>query len=220
MPATSLPPGIVFDMDGVLLASSPIHEAAYRAALDGLPIREFQYARLAGLRTHDGIRAILAANGIELTEQRIDILAATKSRIALERILAENPVAPGARQVLRALSARHRLALASSASPACVNAFVDRNGMRSLFHCVLHVGDVAQAKPHPEIFQLAFRRLGLTAGNCLVVEDAVVGIQAAKAAGALACGIPSNCPADELERAGADLIIQRLEDLLEIGSLG
>ena len=205
-------------MDGVLLASSAIHEAAYREALDGLPIREFQYTRLAGLSTRDGICAVLAANAIELPEQQIDSIAAAKSKIALERILAANPIVPGAPRVLRELSARHALGLASSASPASVNAFVDRNGLRSLFRCVLHSGHVARAKPDPEIFLLAAQRLGLAASHCLVVEDAVAGIQAAKAAGAWACGIPNNRPAHELERAGADFIIQRLESLLEIGS--
>jgi beta-phosphoglucomutase-like phosphatase (HAD superfamily) len=50
------------------------------------------------------------------------------------------------------------------------------------------------------------------------VEDAVAGIQAAKAAGAVACGIPSTCGADELSGAGADAIIHKLEDLLEMGA--
>ena len=77
---------------------------------------------------------------------------------------------------------------------------------------------VVNAKPSPEIFELAIRRLGLRAADSLVVEDAIAGIQAAKAAGAVACGIPSTCCADDLVRAGADLIIDELEDLLEIGA--
>jgi beta-phosphoglucomutase-like phosphatase (HAD superfamily) len=101
-----------------------------------------------------------------------------------------------------------------------VNAFLDRNGLRRFFQYVVHSGDVLSAKPAPEIFELAIERLGLMPAESLVVEDAVAGIQAAKAAGAVACGIPSTCSAEELARAGADLIIDQLEDLLEIGARG
>jgi len=211
--------GLVFDMDGVLLTSSPIHEAAYRQALAALPVRIFDYSRIAGLRTRDGIHAVLAENNILLTDDQVEELAVAKSRIALERIIAENPIAHGARGVLVSLSGRRQLALASSASPETVSTFVDRNELRPLFRCVLHSGNVSSAKPSPEIYEMAASRLGLAPGACLVIEDAVAGIQAAKAAGAVACGIPNTCPADQLEQAGADFIIERLEDLLEIGAL-
>ena len=154
----------------------------------------FSYARVAGLRSFDGIRAILRENGIELPEEQMARLAAAKSRIALAHIVEENPIVPGARGVLEALYKRAKLALASSASPASVDAFLDRNNLRSLFHCVLHSGDVRNAKPSPEIFELAIRRLELGAASSLVVEDAVAGIQAAKAAGAVACGIRFHVP--------------------------
>jgi HAD superfamily hydrolase (TIGR01509 family) len=205
---------VVFDMDGVLLDSSPIHAAAYLEALGSFPIKAFQYSRLAGLRTKDGIRRILAENGIALAEERIVSLAASKSKFALERMLSENPIAPGVRAVLESLSQRCKLGLASSGSAASVNAFVDRNGIRSFFECVLHSDAVASAKPSPEIFLTAFRRLGIAPEKCVVVEDAVAGIQAARAAGGVACGIPSTCPACDLEQAGADFIIDTLEDLL------
>ena len=206
-------------MDGVLLNSSPIHAAAYQEALRGLPISNFRYSRVAGMRSSDGMRGILKENNIDLPDEKIDALAQTKSRIALAHIAAANPIVPGADAVLRALAARTKLALASSASAEGVNTFLDRNELRHLFQCVVHSGDVRSAKPAPEIFELAICRLGLKPAESLVVEDAVAGIQAAKAAGAVACGIPSTCGAAELERAGADLIIDELKDLLEMDLL-
>jgi len=201
-------------MDGVLLDSSPIHAAAYVEALGALPIHTFQYSRLAGLRTKDGIRRILLENSIALAEREIDSIAAAKSKIALERTVRENPIVPGARVVLETLSRRCKLALASSGSAASVDAFLDCNGLRSFFQCVLHSDDVVSAKPSPEIFLTAFHRLGIAPEKCAVVEDAVAGIQAARAAGGVACGILATCAADDLEQAGADFIIDTLEDLL------
>jgi HAD superfamily hydrolase (TIGR01509 family) len=214
VPALGSLDAVVFDMDGVLLDSSPIHAAAYLEALGSYSIPAFQYSRLAGLRTKDGIRRVLSENGIALAEQEIDSISAAKSKIALERMVRENPIVRGARAVLEALSRRRKLALASSGSAASVNAFLDCNGLRSFFECVLHSDDIANAKPSPEIFLTAFHRLGFAARKCLVVEDAVAGIQAAKAAGGVACGIPTTCAVNDLEQAGADFIIDRLEDLL------
>ena len=206
-------------MDGVLLNSTPIHAAAYQEALRGLPISNFRYSRVAGMRSSDGIRAVLKENNVHLPGEEIAALAQAKSRIALAHIAAANPIVPGAATVLRALASRTKLALASSASEAGVNAFLDRNELRYLFQCVVHSGDVQNAKPSPEIFELAINRLGLKPAESFVVEDAVAGIQAAKAAGAVACGIPSTSGAAELERAGADLIIDELQDLLEMDLL-
>lgn len=198
--------------------SSPIHAAAYQEALRELPIQNFVYSRVAGMRSLDGIRAVLKENSITLPEEDVAALAQAKSRIALVRIIQENPLFPGALEVLKTLASRIKLALATSASEPAVNAFLDRNQLRPLFQSVVHSGDVRNAKPSPEIFESAIARLGLHAADALVVEDAVAGIQAAKAAGAIACGIPTTCPAIELQRAGADLIIDDLEDLLEIGA--
>jgi len=200
------------------LNSSPIHAAAYQEALTGLSISDFRYSRVAGMRSLDGMRALLKENRIQLPDEQIAALAKAKSAIALARISEENPIVPGAIAVLRALAGRLKLALASSASEAAVSTFLDRNELRPLFQCVLHSGDVRSAKPAPEIFEAAIRRLGLRAAESLVVEDAVAGIQAAKSAGAVACGIPCTCNSEELQRAGADLIIESLEDLLEIGA--
>jgi HAD superfamily hydrolase (TIGR01509 family) len=210
--------GIIFDMDGVLLDSSPIHAGAYREALVALPMGEIDYSRVAGMRSRDGMRKLLREAAIELSDDQIETLAVAKTRIALARIIAENPIVPGMREVLQVLSQQYPLALATSASPAGMNAFLDQNDMRPLFCCVIHSGDVEQAKPAPDIFESAARGIDVVAGDCLVVEDAVAGIEAAKAAGAVACGIPSTCTSDQLEAAGADCIIDRLEDLLEIGA--
>src|ERR1035438_7167039 len=89
------PRGIVFDMDGVLLNSSPIHAAAYQEVLAGLSISNFSYSRVAGMRSSDGMRAILNENRIHLPDERIAALAKAKSAIALARILEENPIVPG-----------------------------------------------------------------------------------------------------------------------------
>ena len=210
------PKGIIFDMDGVLLLSSQIHEAAYREVLQPFALAGFQYARYAGMRTRDAMLAIAEEHGIRVSDRKMDAMIAAKSRIALERIERENPIAPNCKAVLAALDRTFRLALASSASAATVNAFVNSNQLSTFFECVLSGADVQEAKPSPEIYRLAGERLGLRPDECLVVEDAVSGIQAAKAAGAITWAVLGTHARDSLHSAGADCVIEGIGDLLEL----
>ena len=206
--------GIIFDMDGVLLHSSPIHERAFRDALAELPVRTFEYASVAGMRTDEALRAILTRNGIPHSGELIASLAAAKTRQAREAIARDNPVDPQCGAVLERLARKYLLALASSASAATVDLFVDRNAVREKFSCILNGSDVPCAKPAPDIYELACRRLGLPPNECLIVEDAVSGVRAGKSAGVAVWGIASTCSADELEQAGADRVLDNLGDLI------
>ncbi len=206
--------GIIFDMDGVLLDSSPLHDHAYREAFTGLPVRQFDYRSVAGMRTDEAVRAVLKENAIPFTEEQVASLASAKSLVARDLIARKNPIAPRCSEVLNALAAQHPLALASSASEATIDVFLTQNGLRAKFVSVLHGGDVHSAKPAPDIYRLACQRLRLSPSECLVIEDAVSGVQAAKAAGTAVWGITTTSTADQLTRAGADRIIAGLEDLL------
>ena len=206
--------GIIFDMDGVLLHSSPIHERAFRDALADLPVRKFEYASVAGMRTDEALRAILTQNEIPHSGELVASLAAAKTRQAREAIARDNPVDPQCGAVLERLAGKYVLALASSASAATVDLFVDRNAVRERFSCILNGSDVHCAKPAPDIYELACRRLGLPPSVCLIVEDAVSGVRAGKSAGAAVWGLASTCSANELEQAGADRVLDSLGDLV------
>ena len=171
---------VIFDMDGVLTDSSPIHAWAFQETLRPYGI-VVDYAHIAGMRTLDAIRLLLEENGIRGVDA--EGLAAIKSEAALRRMREENPVVPGALDVVERLAARFPVALASSGSRESVDAFLDLNGARPLFQAVLNGGDVQAAKPAPDIYLEAASRLGVDPRDCLVVEDAVAGAQAARTAG-------------------------------------
>jgi HAD superfamily hydrolase (TIGR01509 family) len=162
------------------------------------------------------MRRILACNGIAADDSRLAALSAEKSRLARAWIAERNPVDPDAPATLFALRQAYRLALASSASKGTVDLFLESNGLRPLFDCVLDGSDVRAAKPAPDIYQLCCARLNLTPADCLVVEDAVNGIEAAKAAGAEVWALPTTCSVDQLTAAGADRILDNLRGLLPL----
>lgn len=205
--------GIIFDMDGVLLHSSPIHAEAFRTVLADLPIAGFDYAAIAGMRTDEALRKVLAANGITLTEEELRAKGVEKSHLARIRIREQNPVDPDCGRLLASLAVQYHLALASSASQETINVFLGRNGLRDHFSCVLHGDDVKRAKPDPEIYELACQRLGMAAKQCLVIEDAASGVQAGKAAGATVWAVPTTEQPAVLQQAGADRILSGLSEL-------
>src|SRR5215475_13480324 len=96
--------GIIFDMDGVLLDSSSIHEQAFRDVLAAQAVDRFEYRGVAGMRTDEALRKVLTENGISYTDELITSLAAAKSRLAREAIVRENPVDPRWKDVLEGLA--------------------------------------------------------------------------------------------------------------------
>jgi beta-phosphoglucomutase len=168
------------------------------------------------MRTRDCLRIVMKEKGKNLPEGELLALANRKSRLSYERLAAENPVVPGTIETLRTLARDFRLGLASSASKESVMAFLDANDLRLLFATVLHGGDVERAKPDPEIYLRSCAEMALPPADCLVIEDSIAGIQAAKAAGIFTVGIAATCPASDLLAAGADDCIARLEDLVPL----
>ncbi len=206
-------------MDGVLLDSSAIHDQAFRTVLEPAGIHDFDYRRVTGMRTDEALRLTFSERGMLFTEPQIASMAVEKSRIARELIASQNPIMPNCKEVVDSLAHGYMLAVATSASKATAEMFLKRNGLAEKFFCVVYGEDVRQAKPAPEIYELACRKMNLAPADCLVIEDAVSGVKAGKAAGTVVWGIPSTCAADDLRRAGADRIIGQLADLQSLAEL-
>lgn len=197
-----MPKGLLFDMDGVLVDSTSIHAEAFQQVLGEVDIHDFVYAPYAGMRTRDVISDVLVKHRLVARQDEIARLGAAKTELAAQRMRALNPLFPHALDVLERLSARFTLALVSSGSELSVRGFIDANRLGRTFRAVVHGGDVANAKPAPDAFQEAARRLGLAASDCLVLEDADSGEAAARAAGC------------EVWRVGSGLALSDLPGLL------
>jgi HAD superfamily hydrolase (TIGR01509 family) len=202
---------VVFDLDGVLTDSTPCHRQAFEQTLAPLGIGDFDYAPYAGQRTGEVIEAELRRAGMQSTPSLVEELAARKTALARAMLREANPVRPGSPAILDALSrAGYPLALASSGSAGTVETFLEANRCRDRFCSILTGADVSRAKPDPEIYRRAAGELKLAPSECLVVEDAVAGVIAARRAGSPVLGITGTCPAAELLDAGAWLCVDEL----------
>ena len=210
--ATTHPVALIFDMDGVLINSEPLHERSKREALSqaGIEVPEERFASYTGRSDTVMINDLAAENGI--SDERSAEILRSKHVIyeSLEHTL--QPIA-GATDFLRWASSRYRLALATSANTRNRQATSEMLGIAPLFEVAVDASNFQDPKPSPEVFQIALAKLDLPATSCWIIEDAVNGILAAKAAGCFAVGLTTSFSREELGKAGADLVIENFSEL-------
>jgi HAD superfamily hydrolase (TIGR01509 family) len=203
---------VIFDMDGVLVDSEPVHVEATRSVLadHGVAYRTDRDENFYGCTDRELFRALRARYRLAATED--DMAEQWIARVVglLARPLAPMAGVPGVLQQLRA--AGLRLALASSSAPAIIAATLAGLGLSDTFDLFVSGHAVGRGKPAPDIFVEAVRRLGVGAEACLVIEDSSNGVVAAAEAGIRCVAIP--CPST----AGQDFsrATVRLDDLTEL----
>jgi HAD superfamily hydrolase (TIGR01509 family) len=209
---------VVFDFDGVLVDSEPLHFRALRESLlpEGIAIDEAEY--LARYIAHDdrtAIRLALEASGSRPTLDRVAAVARRKAE-RFARLAPTVALFPGARELVRSLADRAPLAIASGALRAEIETILAAAGLRDAFAAIVGADDVAHGKPDPEPYLAALARLvprapGLVAGECLAIEDTMAGIASARAAGMTVLGVAHSYPAEKLR--AAHRVVPSLEGL-------
>ena len=211
--------GIIFDLDGVLIDSSVCHRDAFQAVFTLYGIHDFDYAAYAGRRTPDVVAEVFRRAGIAADSGVITQTAQEKSKLARQFLGEREPLAEGCPQILEQLAGRYVLALATSGSRLSMETFLGLAKCRVLFQSILSGEDVTHAKPDPEIYRRSAEALGIPPSRCLVVEDAVAGVEAGRAAGAMVIGLTGTCSGEALQQAGAAYVIHKLPELAELVSL-
>lgn len=173
---------LIFDLDGTLINSSPLHAQAFTEACAPLGIA-VDYATIAGMTTETAVDQLADAAGVSLMPEARQALIARKRHRALTLIETELEAMPGAPLFLQKTGSRWQRALCTSASRANADAALRRTGMGACFDWIITANDVVHGKPDPEIFRLALNRAGIPAEHALVFEDAPSGLAAAAAAG-------------------------------------
>lgn len=207
---------VIFDWDGVVVDSSAHHERSWEilAARRGLPLPPDHFKRGFG-KTNN---AIIPELGWATDPPEVAALAHEKEELyrALVREKGLDPL-PGARELLAALQARGiPRAIASSTERANLDLPLDHMGLRGFFDAIVSGEEVPQGKPDPAVFLLAAQRLGVAPGDCVVIEDALVGIEAARRAGMRVIAVATTNPlaalgpADAAVESLADLTVDRL----------
>ena len=204
----------IFDMDGVLIDSGVWHRAAWQALLVevGLDPARPDFWRLTIGRP--GEEAVPLLLGKTLPDGEARRLARRKRDLYVELARGGLRAVQGAPAFIEHLARRGiPRAVGTSASRMDVERMLEGVGLRRHFEVVVTSEDVRLGKPDPEVYVLAARRLGAAPGACVVFEDSVVGIQAARRAGMRAIGVTTAYGEEELRAAGAEVVIGDFEGL-------
>ena len=205
---------VIFDMDGLLIDSEPLWVRAEIEVFGqvGVVLAEEDCAKTKGLRTDDVIAFWLARRpwtGVTGAEVEARLIA----RVAT-LVREEGRALPGIEHALSvARSRRYKLALASSSPLVIIHAALERLGLEDAFEVVQSAETEALGKPHPGIFVRTAVRLGVPAVECLVLEDSLTGVIAAKAARMTCVAIPFDHPVHDARFVIADGILGSLGEL-------
>jgi beta-phosphoglucomutase len=217
---TSALQAIVFDFDGVIANSEPLHLHAFQQTLgeDGLDLSaDDYYTRYLGYDDVGLFQALARDRQVALNDGQIEALVVRKAS-ALQRLLRDGHVLfPGASAFIRAASTEVPLGIASGALRHEIVGILEGAGIADLFAVIVAAGDTLQSKPSPAPYLLAFEQLRHRTGRDLdparsvAIEDSRWGLESARAAGLRCVGVTTSYRAVELE--AAELVVGGLDEL-------
>jgi beta-phosphoglucomutase len=177
---------IIFDLDGVIVSTDELHYQAWHQLAEeiGVAFNRKTNEQLRGVSRMDSLEIILGNTPVIYSELQKRELANRKNeyyQVLIER-LTPTDLLPNVQMILTELKNR-RVKIAIGSSSKNAQLIIQRIGLAGLFDTIVDGNDISQSKPDPEVFALAARRLCIPPENCLVVEDAEAGLEAAWAAG-------------------------------------
>lgn len=183
---------VVFDLDGVVVSTDELHFQAWKAIAEAedIPFSRQDNERLRGVSREQSLEILLERAARSYTDEEKTTLTDLKNRIYVGLLsqLTPRDVLPGVVSLLRILKAKGVLTAIGSSSRNAKR-ILEAIELRQAFDAVADGHEVTRSKPHPDIFLAAARKLGLDPEDCLVIEDAVSGVEAARAAGMRVVGV-------------------------------
>ena len=211
---------VIFDFDGVIADSEPLHFRAFQQALaeDGLELAPKEYyARYLGYDDVGMFQAFGEDRGLPMNAERVTELVARKGTKLQAMLHGGSVLFPGAVEFVRTAAGAVPIAIASGAMRHEIQEVIEAAGVANLFAAIVASGDTPESKPSPAPYRLAFERLqdftgtALDAQRCVAIEDSRWGLESARGAGLRCVGVTNSYPADEL--AGAELVVSGLQAL-------
>ncbi|MGB1145750.1 MAG: beta-phosphoglucomutase [Schleiferiaceae bacterium] len=184
--------GFLFDLDGVIVDTAVFHFQAWRRLAQKLggDFTEEQNEQLKGVSRVDSLNKIIEWTGATVSDEEFQSLMVEKNEWYLELVQGLGPqdALPGALNFLQtAFDQGIKIALGSASKNAPM--ILEKLGITPLFTAIIDGNNVVNGKPHPEVFLKGAEALGLEPSECVVFEDSIAGVQAAKTGGMSSVGI-------------------------------
>ena len=209
---------VIFDWDGTLADTLPVVIIAFQKVLGGIGcnVSDEFLARRIGIGARNMFKEALQVKGIAFDEKMIDGLMEKKEKIQAE-LASRIELFDGAIELLDSLRFKLKLALATMSNRTVINRLLRMKGLEDYFDFVITADEVSKPKPDPEVFLDCALKLGCQPKRCVVVEDSVFGIVAAKKANMRCIAVPTGAYSKaELEKEQPDLIVDSLKETHKI----
>ncbi|MCW4017314.1 MAG: HAD family phosphatase [Candidatus Bathyarchaeota archaeon] len=210
---------VIFDWDGTLADTKDAILASFHGALQevlSLDVSDEFVERRIGVGAVWTFKEILESKGLTPNEQVIRRLVEAKIRTALKHS-DKVTLFPYARELLELLQGKVKMGLASMNNRQVIDSLLKALDVDKFFSVVVTVDDVSKSKPDPEIFLKTALKLGSKPEDCMVLEDSIFGVQAAKAGNMSCVAVAQGAYTDaELGKANADLIVDSLRETEQI----
>lgn len=192
--------GLVFDMDGTLTATEPLHMQAWLDVLAryGLIFGSSWFRQWVGLSDRMLAESVLREYDLQV---ELEVLQEEKRQLFYQTARERAELYPGTEDGLVHLGSRYPLALATSSSDRDAEAVFSRTQLNRFFGVIVTADRVEKLKPDPSCYLLACRELGLSPTDCLAVEDSPAGVRAAKRAGLTVVAVTTSQTTDRLAEA-------------------
>lgn len=204
----------IFDWDGTLADTRKAVLVSFQKALKeiNLEVPNRYIERRIGIGASETFREILKAANRRVDEKIVKQLVEHKSKVQIQ-LADEVPLFDGAKEILVLLNGKVKMGLASMNNRAVVMHLLQLNGLADCFDVILTVEAVSHSKPDPEIFLKTAKQLKVRPAKCVVFEDSLFGVQAAKAAGMSCVAVTTGVyTKEELKAEKADLAVKSLLD--------
>lgn len=204
--------GVIFDMDGVLVDSYRAHLVSWQKAAKtyGLSMTEGDFARTFGKTSREIIRQLWPERFDDAQIREFDGRKESAYRDSLREHF---PEMPGASELIERLhAAGFGLAIGSSGPVENVALVKELLPAGKWISAIVHGGDVKHGKPDPEVFLVAAKKLGLANSTCAVIEDSLVGLEAARRSGSAAIALVGTASREALAPK-ADCVVDSLKEL-------
>jgi beta-phosphoglucomutase len=211
---------VIFDFDGVIADSEPLHLRAFQQALaeEGIALDRAEYfARYLGYDDVGMFAALARDRALAMSDRHITALVTRKGEKLQTMLNGGEMLFPGAAGFIRAAAAAVPIAIASGALRHEIVEIIESAGLEDLFTTIVASGDTPESKPSPAPYLLAFKQLERASGfnldpeRCVAIEDSVWGLESARRAGLRCVGVTTSYAADQL--TGAELVVDGLQAL-------
>jgi beta-phosphoglucomutase len=202
---------VIFDFDGVIVDTEPLHYAAFQRVLEPLGLYftwETYVETYIGFDDRDAFKHAFSSNKLDLSHAILLDLIDQKANIFIDIIKSGVPAYPGVVDLIIKLSrSKIPLAICSGALRSDIDPILATLGVVNYFDIIVTADDVAASKPDPECYKLAFQKLSIahnnsfSRDNTFAIEDTPAGISAAIDSGLKVCAVTNSYPADRLEKA-------------------